>query len=129
VPDACILAEDKTRDNKLVGVALCMPDYNILLRQLGGSYNPLGLLRALRYLRRIDQGRGVLIGSLPEYRRQGVPMALYYRAMQLAVLPEFRHCKRFELSWLFDDNFAAQMLAEVSGAEIYKTYRIYEKML
>jgi GNAT superfamily N-acetyltransferase len=129
VPDACILAEDKTRDNKVVGVALCMPDYNILLRQLRGSYNPLGLLRALRYLRRVDQGRGVLIGSLPEYRRQGVPMALYYRAMKLTTLREFCHYKSFELSWLFDDNFAAQMLAEVSGAQIYKTYRIYEKIL
>src|SRR5688500_20297697 len=105
-----------------------MPDYNILLKQLGGSYNPIGLLSAFRHLRRIDQGRGVLIGSLPEYRRQGVPMALYYRAMQLTTLPEFRRYKQFELSWIFDDNFAAQMLCEVSGAETYKTSRISEKL-
>lgn len=128
VPGGCILAEDEA-SGELVGVALCMPDYNILLKQLGGSYNPLGLLRALRYLRRLNQGRGVLIGSLPAYRRRGVPMALYYRVMQLAMAREGRNYRRFEISWVFEDNPGSQMLCEIAGAEIYKTYRIYEKTL
>jgi hypothetical protein len=36
---------------------------------------------------------------------------------------------KFEFSWILEDNTAMRRISEAMGAEIYKTYRIYEKAL
>jgi GNAT superfamily N-acetyltransferase len=126
-PDACILAEKS--GGELVGVLFCLPDYYMALRHLHGRLRPLGLLRAWWQLRSIRQGRVVLIGVLPAYRRQGGAMALLEALRQRATVGRLRRYQRGELSWIYADNLASRSLCEIAGAEISKTYRIYEKSL
>ncbi len=126
-PDIFIIAEDQGR---MVGLFMGLPDANLPLKRSmkNGKLKGLGLLKFLWYKRRIDQARVVAICSLPEYRRKMVPIAVIYLGMKGGLMNGKRY-KRAELSWVFEDNMASRKLIESGGAEIYKTYRIYEKAL
>ncbi len=124
-PDVFPIAE---YNGEMVGCFMGLPDYNIPLKQVGGKLNGLGILKFLWYRRQIDQGRVIVICSLPEYRRKMVPLALIYLGMQGGI-QKGKPYKRAELSWVYEDNVPSRKLIEASGGKIYKTYRIYEKAL
>jgi len=124
-PDVFPIAE---YNGEMVGCFMGLPDYNIPLKQVGGKLNGLGILKFLWYRRQIDQGRVIVICSLPEYRRKMVPLALIYLGMQGGI-QKGKPYKRAELSWVYEDNVSSRKLIEASGGKIYKTYRIYEKAL
>ncbi len=124
-PDVFPMAE---YNGEMVGCFMGLPDYNIPLKQVGGKLNGLGILKFLWYRRQIDQGRVIVICSLPEYRRKMVPLALIYLGMQGGI-QKGKPYKRAELSWVYEDNVPSRKLIEASGGKIYKTYRIYEKAL
>jgi hypothetical protein len=124
-PDVFPVAE---YNGEMVGFWMGLPDYNIPLKHVGGRLNWLGILKFLWYRRQIDQGRVIAICSLPEYRRKMVPLALIYLGMQGGI-QKGKPYKRAELSWVYEDNFLSRKLIEASGGKIYKTYRIYEKVL
>ena len=124
-PDVFPIAE---YNGEMVGFFMGLPDYNIALKHVNGRLNWLGILKFLWYRRQIDQGRVIAICSLPEYRRKMVPLALIYLGMKGGTL-KGKPYKRAELSWVWEDNFPSRKLIEASGAERYKTYRIYEKSL
>jgi len=124
-PDVFPVAE---HNGEMVGFFMGLPDYNIPLKQVKGTLNWLGILKFLWYRRQIDQGRVIAICSLPEYRRNMVPLALIYLGMQGGI-QKGKPYKRAELSWVYEDNFPSRKLIEASGGKIHKTYRIYEKTL
>jgi len=124
-PDAFPIAE---YNGEMVGFFMGLPDYNIPLKHVGGKLDWLGTLKFLWYRRQIDQGRVILICSLPEYRRKMVPLALIYLGMQGGI-QKGKPYKRAELGHVYEDNFPSRKLIEASGGKIYKTYRIYEKAL
>ncbi|MDJ0619849.1 MAG: hypothetical protein QNJ63_24425 [Calothrix sp. MO_192.B10] len=124
-PDVFPVAEDNGR---MIGFWMGLPDYNIALKHVNGKLNWLGILKFLWYRRQIDQGRVIAIASLPEYRRQMVPLALIYLGMQGGI-KKGKPYKRAELSWVWEDNHSSRKLIESAGGTIYKTYRVYEKLL
>ncbi|MEO0457764.1 MAG: hypothetical protein AAF152_14465 [Cyanobacteria bacterium P01_A01_bin.114] len=124
-PDVFVIAEDK---GEMIGFFMALPDYNIPLKHVNGRLNWLGLLKFLWYRRQIDQGRVIAICSLPEYRRKMVPIAVVYLGMR-GGSQKNKPYKRAELSWVFEDNMPSRKIIESVGAQIYKTYRIYEKAL
>lgn len=124
-PDVFPVAE---YNGEMVGFFMGLPDYNIPLKHVRGRLNWLGILKFLWYRRQIDRGRVIAICSLPEYRRKMVPLALIYLGMQGGI-QKGKPYKRAELSWVYEDNFPSRKLIEASGGKIYKTYRIYEKVL
>ncbi|MEM8807835.1 MAG: hypothetical protein AAGF01_17585 [Cyanobacteria bacterium P01_G01_bin.38] len=124
-PDVFVIAEDQ---GEMVGFFMGLPDYNIPLKRVNGRLNWLGLLKFLWYRRQIDQGRVIAICSLPEYRRKMVPIAVVYLGMR-GGSQKNKPYKRAELSWVFEDNMSSRKIIESAGAQIYKTYRIYEKPL
>lgn len=124
-PDAFPIAE---YDGKMIGFFMGLPDYNIPLKHVNGRLNWWGILKFLWYRRQINQGRVLIVCSLPEYRRKMVPLALIYLGMQ-GGSKKGKPYKRAELSWVFEDNFPSRKLIEAAGGKIYKTYRIYEKTL
>ncbi len=124
-PDVFPIAE---YNGKMVGFFMGLPDYNIPLKYVNGKLNWLGILKFLWYRRQINQGRVIVICSLPEYRRKMVPLALIYLGMQGGI-KKGKPYQRAELSWVYEDNFPSRKLIEASGGKIYKTYRIYEKVL
>jgi len=53
-----------------------------------------------------------------------VPLALIYRAFY-----NNQSLAEAELSWVYEDNDPSRRVIEQTGANIYKTYRMYEKQL
>lgn len=124
-PDIFPIAE---HNGEMIGFCMGLPDYNIALKHVDGRLNWLGILKFLWYRRQIDQARIMVICSLPEYRRKLVPLGLMHLVMQ-GGSQKGKPYQRAEMSWVYEDNFPSRKLIEASGAKIYKTYRIYQKVL
>jgi hypothetical protein len=124
-PDIFIIAEDK---GKMVGLFMCLPDYNLALKHVNGRLNFWGILKFLWYRRKITTTRTIAIGSLPEYRRKMVSLALIYLGRKGGIEKK-RPYTWSELSWVWEDNSPSRKIIEATGAKIYKTYRVYEKEL
>ena len=122
-PNLCLIAE---KEGKPVGFALALPDYNQALRHLDGRLFPFGWLKLLWYQRKIDAARILILGLQPGVRHLGIDAMLYLRLWQEA--PKNGH-PRVECSWILEDNWPMRRGLERMGAHIYKTYRIYEKLL
>lgn len=121
VPDLTLIAED---DGKAVGFLGLIPDFNYVLRRMRGRLNPVTVLKALYYSKKIKNLRLLLLGIRPEYRNKGVD-ALLYRAAFYGV--KKGGYERIEFSWILEDNIPVQRLVEMVGGRLYKRYRIYEK--
>jgi len=116
----------ETAEGETVGVALTLPDYNQVLKQLGGRLLPFGWIKALRARRKIDSVRVFALGVKPEYQHTGVAAALYKRHFDMAeVTPQ----KGGETGWILEVNKPMNKAMEAMGGEIVKTYRIYEQDL
>lgn len=59
-----------------VGFAAAMPDYNEILKRMGGKIFPTGWIALLRYRKRITRGRAFLLFVTPAYQGKGVARAL-----------------------------------------------------
>jgi GNAT superfamily N-acetyltransferase len=123
VPELTLIAED---DGKPVGFLGLLPDFNVVLRRMKGRLNPLTILKALYFSRKISDLRLLLLGIRPEYRNKGVD-ALLYREGHRGI--KNGGYKRLEFSWILEDNVAVQRIVELVGGTLYKKYRIYEKPL
>jgi GNAT superfamily N-acetyltransferase len=113
-------------DGKPVGFHLALPDYNLVLKELGGSLFPFGWLKFLLLKKKIDRVRTLALGILPEYRRRGFDALLYFEAVKEGVRLKYTAA---EFSWLLEDNLDIQRPLEVFGGRIYRRYRIVEKRL
>ena len=122
-PKLCLIAE---LDNRPVGFALALPDYNQVLRRMNGRLFPLGALKLLWYKRRIDALRVLLLGTNPDVRVRGLDAMLYLKLWQHVLAYGYR---LVECSWILEDNWSMQRGLERMGARIYKTYRVFEKTL
>ena len=122
-PKLCLIAE---LDNRPVGFALALPDYNQVLRRMNGRLFPLGGLKLLWYKRRIDALRVLLLGTNPDVRVRGLDAMLYLKLWQEVLAYGYR---LVECSWILEDNWSMQRGLERMGARIYKTYRVFEKTL
>lgn len=122
-PDMTILA---FHNNSPVGFVGIVPDYNIALRKMNGSLNPLSIIRALIASKKIRQGRMLLLGIKKDYRNKGVD-ALLFREAFIGVRK--RRYELVEFSWVLEDNFPVHHLVDMIGGKLYKKYRIYEKRI
>ena len=113
-------------DGKSAGVALCLPDANLVLKKMNGRLFPFGFIQALRYQKKIKWARVWALGVLPEYRHLGVEAVMIY---EIAVQALRKGIMDIEASWVLENNIDARKSVEGMGAEIYKTYRVYEMEL
>lgn len=123
VPELTLIAED---DGRPVGFMGLLPDFNFVLRRMGGKLNPVTLLKALYYSRKVADLRLLLLGIRPEYRNKGVDALLYREGFKGIKNGGYR---RLEFSWVLEDNIPVQRIVELVGGRLYKRYRIYEKEL
>lgn len=121
VPEMTMIAEE---DSKPIGFMGPIPDYNSVLRHMGGRMNPVTIAKALYYSRRIKDLRTMLLGVKKEFRNKGVEALLFREGFE----PVKRY-ERVEFSWILEDNLPVQRTIEMFGAKLYKRYRIYEKKL
>lgn len=114
-------------DNKLVGLAVGFPDINQVFKKIpSGRLFPFGIFKLLLkkfYIKRI---RLPILGLDPDYRNKGLELVLI-KAFAEAGLA--RGYKEAECSWILEDNDGINKGIKASGAELYKTYRIFQKEL
>ena len=122
-PNLCLIAETKEEP---VGFALALPDYNQALRHMNGRLLPFGLFKLLWYKRKMNGARILTLGLKPGFRRIGIDAMLYLRLWEEAPKNGY---PLVECSWILEDNWPMRRGLERMGAELYKTYRIYEKEL
>ena len=112
-------------DGRIVGCGVALPDLNQTFKGTNGRLFPLGLLRLLARKRIVTQVRVLLFGVIPEWRRIGLPVALFAELLTRAA----RRYVRAELSWVLEDNDLTNLGIAAMGGRRYKTYRLYQKEL
>ena len=127
VPEFAWIAEI---GNEPVGFTLCLPDINVVLRDLNGRLTrfglPIGLIKLLFYKKRIRKGRLIALGVVERYRRAGIAEMLVLRVMEETMI---KRGITGELSMTLEDNYMINRFLGAIGADRYKTYRIYGKQL
>ena len=125
VPEFAWIAEI---GNEPVGFTLCLPDINVVLRDLNGRLTrfglPIGLIKLLLYKRRVRKGRLIALGVVEKSRRAGIAEMLVLRVMEETMI---KRGITGELSMTLEDNFMINRFLEAIGADRYKTYRIYKR--
>jgi len=113
-------------NNKIVGFALVMLDYNQIFKKMNGRLFPFGFLKLMTQKKKINWCRIIVLGILPEFQRKGLDAVFYWeivnRAYELGIVLG-------EASWVLEDNEMMNRGARMMNGEVYKTYRIYEKEL
>jgi hypothetical protein len=123
VPEMTVIAE---KNNEPVGFMGLLPDFNFVLKHMKGKINPVSILKALYYSKKIKDLRLLLLGIKAEYRNRGVDALLFREGFKGVKKGGY---KRVEFSWILEDNIPTQRLVEMIGGRLYKKYRIYEKQL
>jgi len=123
VPELTLIAEDKGAPVGFMGL---LPDFNYVLQRMRGKLNPITIMKALYYSRKINDLRLLLLGIKTEYRNKGVDAILFREGFEGVKKGGY---KRVEFSWILEDNIPVQRLVEMIDGRLYKRYRIYEKKL
>jgi len=123
VPELTLIAEDK---GEPVGFLGLLPDFNFVLKRMNGRINPMTIMKALYYSRKIKDLRLLLLGIKKEYRNKGVDAILFREGFKGIKNGGYA---RIEFSWVLEDNVPVQRIVDMLNGRLYKTYRIYEKKL
>jgi GNAT superfamily N-acetyltransferase len=119
-----MIAERKDT-GEVVGAALTLPDYNQVLKHLGGRLLPFGWAKALYWRRKINKVRVFALGVKPEYQHTGVAARLYEMHFDAAArTPQ----KGGEMGWILETNTAMNRAMEGMGGEIVRRFRVYERV-
>jgi len=123
-PELIILAE---AGGQPAGALLALPNVNRAMAVLKGRLGPVGLLRFMCRMRRIDDMRVIGVAALEKYRRKGITGLLFGQVILNGLK---RGIRLAEASWVLEDNFNSnQTIQGAFNPRRYKTYRIYEKSL
>jgi hypothetical protein len=112
------------RGDETVGVALTLPDYNLVLRHLHGRLVPFGWARFLRERRRIDEIRVFALGVKRAVRHTGTAAAFYARTWDTCVRVGV---KRAETGWILETNEPMNRAMEALAGTVVKRYRVYDR--
>jgi GNAT superfamily N-acetyltransferase len=122
-PDLVLFVELK---GETAGLVLTLPNFNQVLKHLGGRLLPFGIFKVLNRKKYITQLRVAILGLMPEYRNKGLELVLMSEFGRVASAKGY---KQGECSWVLEDNEAMNNGLEAAGGVRYKTYRIYQKAL
>jgi GNAT superfamily N-acetyltransferase len=116
------------QDGEPVGFSMALPDVNEAFRAVGDGRLlrwglPIGLVRLLIGMRRIRTFRFFTLGVRPGFQGRGIAEALVLSTVDAAIAAGYTGA---EMGWTLDDNTRVNRVIQRSGADRYKTYRIYE---
>ena len=111
--------------DEVVGLAIGLPDINLVFKKMRGRLLPFGFLHLLNRRRIINRARLPILGVLPEYRNRGFELVLID---EIAKRGSAKYHEA-ECSWILEDNDAMNKGIAATGAALYKTYRVYQKLL
>ncbi|MBI3541004.1 MAG: hypothetical protein HY073_02565 [Deltaproteobacteria bacterium] len=127
-PKLALIAEV---DGVPAAISLALPNLNELIKDLKGRLFPFGLLKLLYRIKtkKVRSARLMLLGIRKQFRGSilgGLSVLLYTEMHRRS--QELQHWGG-ELSWTLEDNQKINMGISLMGGEVYKTYRIYEKVI
>ena len=111
---------------------LVLPNINRAIHDFDGKLLPFNWAKFLWRLKvkGIDQARMPLMGVRKSLHKKPVGAAFAYKIIEMVNSSNIDHgVTHSELSWILDDNESMLSMLLEMGANIYKTYRIYEKPL
>lgn len=122
-PRLFVIAESK---GEPIAYLWATPDFNQLFQKMNGRLGPMQYLRFFVMKRGINVGKLHFIGIKKEFRHHHVASYLNYE-----VLAEMKHRGYIgaEIGWIDEMNAHAQKTIAITGATLYKKYRVFEKPL
>jgi len=115
-------------EGKPVGLSVTLPDYNFILKKIKGRLFPFGWLKFLLNVNKIPGLRVPIMGVLDEYKNRGIDVAFYCKSFETAANHKNPY-KDAEFSWVLETNNMMNKIAKTLTAEVYKTYRLYDKSI
>jgi len=117
-------------DNQPVAFSVIVPDVNMALRKINPDLNVFNaaynIIKLLVEIKKIRQGRLMLLGVRKDFRMRGFDLVLIKKVIETCRKKEWLHG---ELSWILEDNQKIISVIEECGGRVYKKYRVYEKPL
>ncbi len=110
-------------DNKVIGVAIAVLDFNHVFKQMNGRLLPFNFLKIFTKRKEIKWMRIIVLGILPKYQRKGIDAAFYKTIIENGFKLNIEYA---EASWILEDNDMMKRGMEVVNGEIYKRYNVYE---
>lgn len=122
--DFCLAAE---HEGKVVGIALCLPDINQVLKKIKrGRLFPTGAFKLLFGRKKITALRILALGVMEPYRKMGIEACFYATIMKNGKKKGYTMA---EASWMLEHNDLMNRAIEHMNGKRYKTYRLFEKSL
>ena len=119
-------------DGEPVAFALVLPNLNQAIGDFDGRLLPFNWAKLIYRLKikGLTQARMPLMGVRKKLQGKPVGPALAYKMIDMMNLENMRRgLQSSELSWILENNERMLNMLTDMGAEIYKTYRVYEKDL
>jgi hypothetical protein len=110
-------------EDKLIGAALVMLDYNLIFKQMNGRLLPFNFIKLFTQKKKIRWARILTLGIIPEYQKKGLDTIFYWEIVNRAAKIGIR---LGEASWVLEDNDMMNRGLELMNAERYKRYRVWE---
>lgn len=115
------------KEGEIIGFALGIPNINeVLIKIKKGRLFPTGIFKLLFGLKKVKTIRVLMLGVLEEYRKLGIEACLYGRIIKNAIPSGIQSA---ECSWMLEDNYLMNHAIEQINADLYKRYRLYEKVV
>lgn len=113
-------------EGKPIGVSVTLPNVNEFMLRAKKSSGFMRLLKLGYYVltKKPKTARLALLGVLPEFRAKGVGPVFFFESLARGV----GKYDAAEISYVQDINEEIHRTAKAMGVEVYKTYRIYEKV-
>lgn len=122
--DYTIIAE---KDNEMIGFLIAIPDVNQILKTINnGKLFPFGIFKFLFNKNKIDKARLIILGVLPEYRKQGIDKVMYKKIRQAL---QKKGIESAEACYVFESNTVMNTILQKTGAKQVKKYRLYLKTI
>jgi len=121
-----VLLVRRKNDGRAVGVMMAIPDYFYVFRKMKGKTNPIALLKALHFRKKITGVRAMLQYVTPAYQNKGVNFALYHEFYKTC---KRRHIVSMEAGTIMENNPASRRNVEKASGVVNKIFRIYGKQL
>src|SRR4051794_38043560 len=114
----------ETKDGRVAGAALSLPDFNQAFRHMNGRLFPIGWAKFLYYRRKIDRVRVFALGVKREFQHTGVAAKFYEMHYDAA---ERTPQSKGETGWILETNKPMNRAMEGMGGEVVCRYRIFER--
>ncbi len=112
-------------DDKVVGAVFGLLDFNPRIKLINGRLFPFGFIRLLANKKAIKRVRLVSTNVVPEYQKWGLGLVLLNQLLPDALAYGIQEA---EFSWVLESNDLSYKSLKRGGAQITKTYRIYDSV-